>query len=321
MKEEITVSCTIHNNPNNISLIDYLCKRFTYQDRSTWMREIKNGRVVINAKRSVPEQNLQLKDCISYTTLREEPPVNTNIQIIYEDEYILVVDKPAPLPVHAQGVFILNTLIHILRKQTCNEDLCLGHRLDRETSGVVVLGKSRNITSKLMTNFEEAHVKKQYLAITRGVVDFDTKLVQGWMGKKPGSLVDMRRELIKHQKDNYKESFTHFTCKEKLAKHSVLVCEPLSGRTNQIRVHLDAIGHSIVGDKLYGHRDEEYIAYLNHLEKRGDIGHGGNWDHPRHLLHAHQLEMKHPITNKPMKWEAPIPLDMQSFIHKNKMHN
>ncbi|MEZ4846095.1 MAG: pseudouridine synthase [Bdellovibrionota bacterium] len=89
---------------------------------------------------------MKLKDQISYTSERSEPPVATNIQTIFEDEHLLVVNKPAPLPVHAQGVFILHTLIYMLRQKTNNQDLGLGHRLDRETTGIIVLAKHRELT-------------------------------------------------------------------------------------------------------------------------------------------------------------------------------
>jgi RluA family pseudouridine synthase len=313
-----TLTSTIHNNPKGASLLDYLCNRFPYKNRSGWTDAITNGQVVINDKLSLPDQILKLKDSVSYTSQRHEPAVATDIQTIFEDEYIMVVNKPSPLPVHSQGAFIINTLIYILRQRTGNEDLGLGHRLDRETSGVLVLAKDRKLTGKLMARFEEANVEKWYLAVTRGVVDFEEKFVSGWMGDKPNSLIGMRKELVDKKTEGYQESSTRFFLQEHFKNQSLLACELLSGRTNQIRVHLESIGFSIVGDKMYGRSDQEYLDYLEHLEKRGDLGGGGNWDHPRQLLHSWKLSMNHPVTNERINFEAPMPKDMKEFMEKNK---
>ncbi len=312
-----TLTSKIHNNPKGINLLDYLCERFPYKNRNAWIEAITSGQVVINGLKSLPDQVLKLKDSVSYTSLRREPEVATNIETIFEDDYLLVVNKPAPLPVHAQGAFIINTLICILRQRTGNEDLGLGHRLDRETSGVLILAKDRSLTGKLMARFEESNVEKWYLAVTRGQIDFKEKLISGWMGTKPNSLIGMRKELKSEKTEGYQESSTRFFLKEQLKNHSLLACELLSGRTNQIRVHLESIGFSIVGDKMYGRDDQEYLDYLRHLEKRGSLSGGGNWDHPRQLLHSWKLSMNHPVTNERMHWEAPMPQDMKEFVEKN----
>jgi RluA family pseudouridine synthase len=313
-----TLTSTMHNNPKGISLLDYLCDRFPYKNRSEWIEAITQGFVVINGEKTTPTQPLKLKDQISYTSQRNEPEVATNIDIIFEDEHLMVVNKPAPLPVHAQGVFIIHTLIHILRTRTANPNLGLGHRLDRETTGILVLAKDRSLTGKLMARFEDSKVEKWYLAVTRGEVDFKEKLIHGWMGTKPTSQIGMRKELLSEKIEGYQESSTRFFLKENLKGHSLLACELLTGRTNQIRVHLEAAGFPVVGDKMYGRDDSEYLNYLRHLENRGDLGGGGNWEHPRQLLHSWKLSMNHPITNEKMNWEAPMPEDMQLYIKKNK---
>lgn len=313
-----TLTSKIHNNPKGQNLLDYLCDRFPYKNRNAWVEAIASGQIVINGLACLPDQILKLKDSISYTSERHEPAVATDIETLFEDEYLIVVNKPAPLPVHAQGAFIINTLIYILRQRTGNNDLGLGHRLDRETSGVLVLAKDRKLTAKLMARFEEANVGKWYLAVTRGEIDFKEKLISGWMGTKPNSLIGMRKELKNEKTEGYQESSTRFFLKEQLKGHSLLACELLSGRTNQIRVHLESTGFPIVGDKMYGRDDQEYLDYLRHLEKRGDLSGGGDWDHPRQLLHSWKLSMNHPVTHELMHWEAPMPKDMKQFVEKNK---
>lgn len=287
-----------------LRLIDFLCKRFPYKTLEGWNEDIRSGKVVINGNIALPDDELQLKDVVSYTSIRNEPNVATNIETIFEDEYILVVNKPAPLPVHSDGVFILHTLIYMLREKTKNQELRLGHRLDRETTGVLMLAKNAEITFKLMTEIEKEMTEKKYLAITRGNVNFEEKLVSGWMGPVPNAKVKMRQTLIQEPREGYKESSTRFTLVEQRKSQSLLECELLSGRTNQIRTHLESIGYPIEGDKLYGRNDEEYLEFVKQTRSGKPI-------QGRHLLHAWRLSITHPITRDRLNFEAPIPSDMR----------
>src|ERR1019366_385814 len=107
-------------------------------------------------------------DVSAYTTVHLEPWVNKDLKALWEDDFLLFLNKPAPLPAHADGVFIRNTLIYLARQAHPGTELFLGHRLDRETSGVNVLAKSSIMLSALMPLFEKGQVKKRYLAVTRG---------------------------------------------------------------------------------------------------------------------------------------------------------
>lgn len=311
---ETTLTSTVKADLAHLSLLDYLCSRFPYRDRAGWKAEIDQHRLMVNGKPGRPQTQLSVGSRVSYTAPRREPEVARDIITIYEDEHLLVVDKPAPIPVHADGIFITNTLINILRVQTKNPDLSLGHRLDRETSGVLVLAKDRGITAKLMRSFEDSGVQKTYLAVVRGEVPWKDLDVKGWMAQKKDSQVSVRQWLSPTKIDEGKDSFTRFKRLEALRGCTVLQCQPLTGRTNQIRVHLESAGFPIVGDKLYGRTDEEFIAYVTHMKKGGDQRTGGPWEHPRHLLHAWKLALKHPATGAPMQWEAPMRGDMLDFV-------
>ncbi len=317
MENLTTLTSIVHNNPAGMSLLDYLCKRFPYKTESGWVESINAGQVVINGKITTPDQNLVFKDTVSYTSQRNEPAVATDIETLFEDEHILVVNKPAPLPVHADGIFIINTLIYIIRQRTGNQNLSLGHRLDRDTTGILVLAKDKKLTTKLMAKFEEATTEKWYLAVARGEADFQEKLIRGWMGPKATSQIRIRQHLLDQKTEGYKESATRFLLQEHLKNYSLLACEMLSGRTNQIRVHLEAAGFPLAGDKLYGRTDEEFLRYLNHFKKIGTMNDGSE-EHPRHLLHAWKLSMNHPVTGVRMEWQAPMPNDMREFIKQNQ---
>lgn len=309
-----TLNSTIHAAWRGVSLIDYLCRRFTYRDRSAWLEAIAAGQVRVNGAPTAPERALEQGSTVSYAVERREPAVATDIAALFEDEHVLVVNKPAPLPVHSDRVFIEKTLIAILRRRTGNADLTLGHRLDRETTGIVVLAKSRGITGRLMAALEADDARKIYLAVARGDVGFAERTVRGWMGPKPGPLCHVRQHVVDHPDEGTKESATCFTLRRRLGGYSLLACELLTGRTHQIRAHLESIGHPVVGDKLYGRSDDEFLRYQTYVRETLDLSGGVAFDHPRQLLHAWQLSLRHPLTGQPMSWEAPVPADMEEFM-------
>jgi RluA family pseudouridine synthase len=313
-----TLSSTVKGGHAHNSLLDYLCARFPYRDREGWKAEINLHRLTVNGKPGRPSTQLGKGDSVSYSAPRKEPEVARDIITLFEDADLLVVDKPAPLPVHADGVFITNTLINILRERTKNPDLSLGHRLDRETSGVLVLAKTRGLTAKLMRGFEESGVQKTYLAVVRGEVPWKDQDARGWMLPKADSKVSIRQWLSPEKSPEGKDSFTRFQRLELLNGFSLLSCTPLTGRTNQIRVHLEALGFPLAGDKLYGRTDDEFIDYIAHMKKGGSQSGGGPWEAPRHLLHAWKLGLRHPVTGEMMRWEAPLRGDMLGFVEAHR---
>jgi RluA family pseudouridine synthase len=315
---QTTLSSTVKGGYAHHNLLDYLCARFPYRDREGWKAEINLHRLTVNGKPGRPSTQLGKGDQVSYSSPRREPEVAREIITLFEDEALLVVDKPAPLPVHADGVFITNTLINILREQTGNPDLSLGHRLDRETSGVLVLAKARDLTARLMRSFEDSAVQKTYLAVVRGEVPWKEHDAKGWMLPKTDSKVSLRQWLSPQKSPEGKDSFTRFQRLELLEGFSLLSCQPLTGRTNQIRVHLEALGFPLAGDKLYGRTDDQFISYIAHMKKGGGQGEGGPWESPRHLLHAWKLSLRHPVTGAQMNWEAPLRGDMQDFVGRHR---
>jgi 23S rRNA pseudouridine1911/1915/1917 synthase len=317
--KETTLTSVVGKDYDQQSLLDYLCGRFRYRERSGWEAELRLQRLMVNGKPAHGGTKVRFKDSVSYTAPRSEPEVNRDIPTLWEDEHILVVNKPAPLPVHSDGVFITNTLINILRERTGNSELGLGHRLDRETSGVMVLAKKRPLISKIMACFDDSSVEKQYLAVARGEAAFKEQLQRGWMDKHPDSKLDLRQQLYPTATPTGKDSATRFIVKEVLKGYTLLLCQPLTGRTNQIRVHLEALGLPLAGDKLYGRPDDFYIGFIKHVKAGGGQDYAGQVEHPRHLLHAHKLSLRHPVTGERMTWEAPMPGDMANFVQSHKL--
>lgn len=315
---ETTLTSVVNKDYDQKTLMDYLCGRFRYRTREGWDAELKLQRLMINGKPALGHHKVHFKDSVSYTAPRSEPEVNRDIRTLYEDEDLLVVNKPAPLPVHSDGVFITNTLINILREQTHNSELGLGHRLDRETSGVMVLAKKRPLISKIMAAFDDSAVEKQYLAVARGEADFKEQLLRGWMDKDPDSKLDLRQKLYPTATPTGKDSATRFLVKETLKGFTLLLCQPLTGRTNQIRVHLESLGLPLAGDKLYGRTDDFYIDFIKHVKAGGGQDFAGRVEHPRHLLHAWKLSLRHPVSGERMTWEAPLPADMDEFLTQHR---
>ena len=300
---EVTLTSQVKQDLAGLSLLEYLVSRFPYKDKAAWDAELRAGTLMHNGRPGLGSQTVSLHDTVSYTAPRREPAVATDIVTLFEDEHLLVVHKPAPLPCHSDGVFITHTLIHLLRTSTGNSGLALGHRLDRETSGVLVLSKRKEATAKLMAAFDGGGAEKRYLALVQGSPAWEETEVKGWMARK-GGLVSLRQSLHPQAVPGGKESATGFRVKERRGDRTLIECLPATGRTHQIRVHLEFLGLPVVGEKLYGKTDEEYVAYVRQMKKGGE---NANLEAGRHLLHAWKLSLPHPITGKQMQWEAPLP--------------
>lgn len=311
---EVTLTSLVGRDFDQKPLLDYLCGRFRYRDRAGWQAELDLGRLMVNGRPASAQTRVRLKDRVAYTAPRKEPEVNRDIPVLWEDAHLLVVAKPAPLPVHSDGVFITHTLINLLRQRTRNPQLGLGHRLDRETSGVLVLAKQRPLVARLMKAFDGGEAEKHYLAVARGEADFQEITLRGWMAKDPASRLELRQRLFPAPLPGAKESATRFLLKERLHGYSLLHCQPLTGRTNQIRVHLEHLGLPLAGDKLYGRSDDFYLGFIRHVKAGGGQDYAGAVEHPRHLLHAWKLGLRHPVTGERLTWEAPLPEDFQAFL-------
>lgn len=329
------------------TLLDYIAGRFRYQPIETWDKLILGGQVTLNGTKAQASQELRKGDRIAYRVILREPPVDGNIRILHEEETFLVADKPGNLPSHADGTFIKHTFIHILtqnlRKSGWEGDVRLVHRLDRETSGLMVVAKQRETHRNLAGQFEAGKVEKEYLALVQGRVEKDSFEVTGAIGRSPTSEVSIRRQVLPegtpgtqpfshlkiHEKKwhaqltNHSSKFIHagqpsrtlFEVIRRYESMTLVRCHPKTGRTNQIRVHLDFAGHPVLGDRLYGKTDEEYLGYVRAV-KAGNLPPPSTDGAPRLLLHAHKLAFSHPVTGQKIAFESPMPEDMQKLIER-----
>ncbi len=318
MTDETTLKSKVPASHSGELLLDYLSGRFRYRTVEDWRGSIESGKVTVNGKKTVPDWILQSGDWVAYCVVLREPPVDKNIPILHEEETFLVVDKPGQLPSHADGNFIKNTLIFLMRerlKATGRKDnVHLVHRLDRETSGLMVLATEKASHLNLVRQFENGQVEKEYLAVAKGQVGKDSFRVEGAIARDPKSLISIRYKVVPEGDPHSKTSATLFEKIRVYKTATLLRCIPKSGRTNQIRIHLDSIGHTLVGDKLYGRTDEEYLAFIRHVKAGGDPAFKGFAETPRHLLHASKLGFRHPLSGEKLSFESPIPPDMKEYL-------
>lgn len=319
--EETTLQSKVPLNQVGASLLNYLSTRFRYQTREAWAELIARKKVTVNGQAAATDQSLQKGDEVAYSVILKEPPVDRDIRILHEEEGFLVASKPGKLPSHADGNFIKNTFIHILTETLRSEgwtgSVKLVHRLDRETSGLMVVSKDKTAHLKLVRQFEEGTIAKEYLAVVKGEVQKEKFEVSGAIGKDPQSHVSIRRTVVPDGTPHSQPSLTLFERIQVLKGATLLKCVPKTGRTNQIRVHLTHAGHPIVGDKLYGRTDEEFLDFVNRVKAgQASTGQGA----PRQLLHAHKLTFRHPVTGMSVTFEAPLPNDMRDYIEKHALN-
>ncbi|MDA8432823.1 MAG: RluA family pseudouridine synthase [Nitrospiraceae bacterium] len=321
MTEETMFSYRISTQFADRSLIDFLAGRFKYRPPAEWLQMIGFGRVTVNGAMTAADHLLKKDDIVSYRDVLREPPVDRNIQILHEEETFLVANKPGNLPSHSVGRYIRNTFIFLLRQRMADRGfqgtIHLAHRLDRETSGIIVAAKTSVAHRSLLRQFETGTVKKEYVAVARGIIHEDSFGVRGFLAPDRDSCISIRKKVVYEDSAGAKSSETAFDVIKRKASSTVVRCRPITGRTNQIRVHLEHAGHPVVGDKLYGRSDDEFLAFARNV-RAGDYGPLPWLETPRHLLHASRLIIHHPISGEVLVFDAPLPGDMRSFIRDNR---
>lgn len=297
-------ACTVSPVQAGRRLDAFLAATFPYRSRTQWARLVRKGRIVLNEGIARPGRTLNPGDRIAYVPdPRPEPRVSDRWSILYEDNSLLAIRKPANLPVHPSGRYFRNTLLLQLLESR-GEDLDstplrIVHRLDRETSGVILFGKSREAAAGLAGQFENREVAKRYLAIVHGVPSADRFLVDGRIGRDSASPVRKAMTVI----ESGRPARTGVHVLRRGPEHSLIVARPYTGRLHQIRVHLRHAGHPIVGDKVYGRDPSLFVRFvsggLSHEDRRKLF-----WK--RQALHAWRIRLRHPESGRIITLEAPV---------------
>jgi 23S rRNA pseudouridine1911/1915/1917 synthase len=238
----------------------------------------------------------------------EEPVVPLDYEVLLDDGAVLAIAKPAGLPMHPTATYHRHTLSYLLREHYGDADFApaIAHRLDRETSGVVLCGRTPEAERTLKMTFERHEVDKRYLAIVRGELADDEGRID-----LPLAPVTEGLHVMMETRPDGAEASTHYRVVERRGGHTLVGLEPGTGRQHQLRVHLAEIGHPIVGDKLYGPEGE--LPFMEYIETGMTPDLLGRLGMARQALHAHRVELTHPSTGEPFVVEAPMPADMQAY--------
>jgi 23S rRNA pseudouridine1911/1915/1917 synthase len=239
--------------------------------------------------------------------LPKEPDVPRHYQVVLEDEDFMVIDKPAGLPIHTTAKFYRNTLTALLRERHPNEDMQVCHRLDRETSGLMLVARGLAAASKLKQAFAQRRVSKTYLALVHGVPTPPAGTVDA-----PMKLLDTRTRIMMGVAADGLPSVTRYRVLEAFAAHALVEASPETGRQHQIRVHLAHAGHPIVGDKLYRAGEVPFMAYCDGGMTPELLEAFDGLD--RQALHAHRLVFPHPRTGGDVAVECPWPDDLRAYV-------
>ena len=298
----------------------YLHGRFANVSRRFMQEAIKGGHVKVDGKTVKPSYKLNEGETIDLI-LPEPPskdilPEDIPLEILYEDEDLIVINKQAGIIVHPARGNTHGTLVNALAHYADSLSSGLGecrpgivHRLDRNTTGVMVVTKNEIAQSRVAKQFEQRKVKKEYLAIIHGSPQLDADRVNAPLGIHPRV-----REKYAVRPESGKEAVTDFEVLERFRGYALIKCKPKTGRTHQIRVHLAHISHPIVADDMYGGKivypwqlaDEEPTVQSPLLA--------------RCALHAWKLAFTHPKTEAEMELEAPMPEDMQILVNAMREH-
>jgi len=235
----------------------------------------------------------------------EEPNVPLQFEVLYEDDAILALDKPAGLPVHPSASYHKNTLTYLLQQRFGDDAPQIAHRLDRETSGLLLCGRSRAAERDLKMDFENRRVRKRYLAIVRGVMPDEEGRIDLPMDRAREGLHILME--VTPDGEGY-PAVTRYRVLGRRDDATLVLLSPESGRQHQLRVHMSAIGFPIIGDKLYG--PEGIEPFLEYIETGMTDALRRRLGHERHALHAYELEFTHPSKGEPMTLRAPLAEDL-----------
>ena len=293
---ERIITYTIDSASAGLRIEQYLRRRgYSYQNL-TQLKKMRES-ILINGVWSYMRTAVKNGDILTVHIQEPEsspniPPVKLSLDIVYEDEDIVVVNKPAGMPVHPSlnnyENSLANGLMYYYQEQGKPFIFRCTNRLDRDTSGLTVVAKHM-VSSSILSSMGMRHeITREYLAIVRGALNPSEGTIDAPIGRTGSSLIERKIDF-----ENGERAVTHYRVVEEQNGHSLVSLILETGRTHQIRVHMKYIGYPLVGDYLYN-PDMEYID--------------------RQALHSHRLSFTHPVTGEKMEFTAPLPADMRKIL-------
>lgn len=281
----------------------FLAARLHKYSRARVQGIIGEGRVFLRGKEAKASQRVTDGELVLIRYPRtEEPPVPHEVMpILYQDERLVVIDKPGGTLSHPTDKVQHNTVTHLLSKQL-GRKVHLAHRLDRETSGVMLLALDPQAARSLHEQFLAHGIRKEYLAVVHGAVEWTSKLVDAPIGAAGGEIKVRRAAGV----EGGDPAVTEFQRLASDGRFSLVSAKPKTGRLHQIRAHLAFLGHPLAGDKLYHGEGAAYMKAVKKTLTPADLDALGA---PRQLLHAWRISLQHPGDGRPLRFEAPVPPD------------
>ncbi len=289
--------------------------------RNKIQQAAKGGNIYVNGQAVKSNHKVKANDQVK--VLFEHPPheylltpEDIPLDIVYEDQELLVVNKPAGMVVHPGHGNYAGTLINALifhfdnLPLNNNERPGLVHRIDKDTSGLLVVAKTENALSHLSKQFFHKTSEREYLALVWGDVKEDEGIVEGHIARHPKNRLQM---AVFPEGDQGKEAVTHYKVLERFGYVTLVSCRLETGRTHQIRVHMKFAGHPLFNDERYGGdkilKGTTFTKYKQFVENCFSIL-------PRQALHAKTLGFEHPVSGKFLRFDTPLPEDMEQCIEK-----
>lgn len=313
------ISITVEARAHGWRVDHYLTRLYPNYSRAAFQRAIAQQSILLNGLPVKSARRLHVNDTLSVKLPEEAdsslPAEDIPLDVLYEDDSMVVINKPADMIVHPGKGNYFGTLagalqFHFDKLSDMAGKLRPGivHRLDRNTSGVIVVAKDNQVHSRLSSQFESREVKKEYRALIWGGPDFDSDLIDTHIHVHPGKREKMQ---VCEPGGKSRQATTFYEVIKRYSRATYVRLLPRTGRTHQLRVHMNHLGHPILADSLYRGRAQATQAELNPDSESGV-------DSPvliqRQALHAMRLSFRHPQSGKEMSFEAPLPDDMQTTL-------
>jgi 23S rRNA pseudouridine1911/1915/1917 synthase len=304
------VSYEINPLYNRYRLDRYLKIKMPWYSISELNLYIQNGEFLKNGKTIKKGDKLHSNDTLTRIYYRDEPYIDQSIidiETVYEDDELLVVNKPPTIPVHPNSAYQSGTMLQILEEKYAYKNLRLVHRLDKETSGLILLAKNKEMAAFLTKKLSYRNVEKRYLAFVNGTVKEKFFTVKFNLGIDKNSKIRLKQGEV----DDGLFSHTEFTLLKQYKDYALVEALLKTGRQHQIRAHLSSYGNYIIGDKIYGVDEMIFDEFVDkgltpQMHKILEIDH--------HLLHAYKLSFYDEKRDKFFSFKAKLPKDFSNFI-------
>lgn len=323
------IQLTVEARAHGWRIDHYLARLFPNYSRAVFQRALTGNTVLLNGLPAKPSRRLRVNDRLSVALL-ELPdeglePEDIPLHIVYEDADLAVINKPADMVTHPskgsfKGTLAAAVQFHFNQLSSVAGQLRPGivHRLDRDTTGVILIAKSNQTHHRLSTQFERREVTKEYRAIVRGEIDRHSDRIETYLRVHPKA----REKMITCEPgEGARQAVTVYEVLERFQGFTYVRLLPETGRTHQLRVHMQHLGRPIVADRLYaGHSQLQLHELLSADTLASGNAPADDTLISRQALHAYRLEVRHPVTDRPMLFQADLPEDMQRTLDALRRH-